>query len=77
MSKPKPIAPKIVDTYTSDLKGPKQADDNYILIPVKATIVNPLGIDKGIFANIFMTQNEGNWEYARKIILTKVGEEHK
>ena len=75
VSKPKPIAPKIVDTYTSDLKGPKQADDNYILIPVKATIVNPLGIDKGIFANIFMTQNEGNWEYARKIILTKVGEE--
>ncbi len=75
VSKPKPIAPKIVDTYTSDLKGPKQADDNYILIPVKATIVNPLGIDKGIFANIFMTQNEGNWEYARKITLTKYHEE--
>ncbi len=75
VSKPKPVATKIVDTFTSDLKGPKPADDNYILIPVKATIVNPQGIDKGIFANIFMTQNEGNWEYARKITLTKYHEE--
>ena len=75
VSKPKPVATKIVDTYTSDNKGPKPADDNYILIPVKATIVNPLGIDKGIFANIFMTQREGDWEYARKITLTKYHEE--
>ena len=75
VSKPKPVATKIVDTYTSDNKGPKPADDNYILIPVKATIVNPLGIDKGIFANIFMTQREGDWKYARKITLTKYHEE--
>lgn len=75
VSKPKPVATKIVDTFTSDLKGPKPADDNYILIPVKATIVNPLGIDKGIFANIFMTQREGDWKYARKITLTKYHEE--
>ena len=75
VSKPKPVATKIVDTYTSDHKEAKPADDNYILIPVKATIVNPLGIDKGIFANIFMTQREGDWEYARKITLTKYHEE--
>ena len=75
VSKPKPVATKIVDSFTSDHKGSKPADDNYILFPVKATIVNPQSIDKGIFVNIFMTQYEGDWEYARKITLTKAHEE--
>lgn len=75
VSKPKPIATKIVDPYMPGLKDPKPADDNYDQFLVEATIVNPQGVDKDFFANIFLTQYEGGWEYARKITLSKVSEE--
>ena len=75
VSKPKPIAPKVVDPYMPGIKDSKPADANYDLYTVEATIVNPQGVDKDFFANIFLTQYEGGWEYARKITLSKVSEE--
>ena len=75
VTKPKPIAPKIVDPYMPGVKDPKLADANYDLYTVEATIVNPQGVDKDFFANIILTQNEGGWEYARKITLSKVSED--